>query len=127
MMSAYSEHDPSLVPQAVEDLTISDSEKMTNTRVKFTINWQGPSDRNGSFRYSLLFEAKQLDPYPAARGTETGLQNRTLGGDASSFLFDNSLPFANYTITLTAVNIKLNKPGPSVVMEERTTAIGKYS
>ena len=111
----------------MEELTISASEKMTNTRVKFTINWQGPSDRNGSFQYSLSFEAKQLDPYPATRRNETGLQNMILGGDLRYFLFENSLPFANYTITLTAVNIKLNKSGPSTVVEERITAIGKYS
>jgi len=51
----------------------------------------------------------------------------TLGGELEVHSFDNALPFANYTITLAAVNIKLNRSGPSVTVQGRTIAIGEHS
>ena len=105
------------------------AERISDTSVRFTINWKKPSDRNGSFNYQVMFEAMQLDPYPEARKTNVDMTNRTLNnddGNLEEFLFPEALPFANYTITLIAVNIKLNRSGPSTTVEGRTIAIGKY-
>ena len=105
------------------------AERISDTLVKFTINWEKPSDRNGSFNYQLVFEAMQLDPYPEARQTNVSMTTRMLNnddGNQEEDLIAEALPFANYTITLTAVNIKLNRSGPSTTVEGRTIAIGKY-
>ena len=105
------------------------AERISDTSVRFTINWEKPSDRNGSFNYQVMFEAMQLDPYPDARQTNVDMTNMTLNnddGNLEEFLFQEALPFANYIITLTAVNIKLNRSGPSTTVEGRTIAIGKY-
>lgn len=97
------------------------------------ITWNRPSNRNGSFNYSLTFEAEQLGSYPESRRTTIPPQTITLpvGGELEGELevhsFEDALPFANYTITLAAVNIKLNEPGRSEIVQGRTIAIGEYS
>ena len=116
----------SVGPQAVTDLVINAATEMSETTVMFSTDWVRPSGRNGSFGYLLQFEADQLEPYPQTRQSSVNLMNLALDdGDLETFTFEGALPFANYTITLTAVNAKLNKPGPSVTVEGRTTAIGK--
>ena len=103
---------------------INDAIRTNATRVMFVIQWVKPSDRNGSFHYSLQFEAEQLSPYPEARRESVNLTQRIDDGNQQNFTFEGALPFANYTITLTAVNTKLNRTGPNVSMEMRTIAIG---
>lgn len=90
----------------------------------FVIEWIKPSDENGPFHYYLEFEAEQLSPYPEARREMVPFTPREIDGDQENFMFEGALPFATYNITLTAVNTKLGRPGPSVNEERRTIAIG---
>ena len=116
---------PPLVPQEVTSFVINEAIQTSATRVMFVIEWIKPSDRNGSFHYSLQFEAEQLSPYPEARRESVNLMTqRIVDGNQQNFIFEGALPYATYTITLTAVNTKLNRPGPSVSMKRRTIAIG---
>ena len=114
-----------LVPQEATNFVINDAIRTNATRVMFVIEWVKPSDRNGSFHYSLEFEAEQLSPYPEDRQESVpSTTQRIDDGNQQNFIFEGALPFANYTITLTAVNTKLNRQGPNVSMEMRTIAIG---
>ena len=111
------------------NLSIQDAVKMSDIAVVFMITWNRPSLRNGSFNYSLTFEAEQLGSYPESRRTTLPPQTITLpvGGEREVHSFEDALPFANYTITLAAVNIKLNEPGRNETVQGRTIAIGEYS
>lgn len=114
-----------LVPQKVTNIVINEATQMNDTRVTFDIEWDKPSDRNGSFHYYLQFEAEQLSPYPEARRENvSSMIQRIDDGNQESFTFVGALPFADYNITLTAVNTKLNRRGPSASMQRRTIAIG---
>ena len=101
--------------------------RQSDTSVEFMISWNRPSDRNGSFDYSLTFEAEQLGLYPESTRNTVPPQTIPLDGELEVHTFEGALPFANYTITLAAVNIKLNRPGPSVPVQGRTIAIGECS
>ena len=105
----------------------------TEETVTFTISWKEPSDRNGPFHYLLEYEAAQNDPYPESRQMNVSLTTRELfDGDGDlipvgrrvGFVFSEALPYANYTITVTPVNTKLNRSGPSRNVSGRTIAIG---
>ena len=103
----------------------------TEETVTFTISWKEPSDRNGPFHYLLEYEAAQNDPYPESRQMSVNFTTRELFdedlipvGGRVEFVFSEALPYANYIITVTPVNTKLNRSGPSRNVSGRTNAIG---
>ena len=110
------------VPQAVDNLVFTPSTAVNITAVQFRITWNRPSERNGSYDYILEFSATQEDPHPDDQ-RRSEMRNIPLDGQLESYTFRNGIPFANYIITLIAVNIKLTRPGPSVTITQRTIAI----
>lgn len=99
---------------------------MNDREVRFTITWMRPSDENGSFHYVLEYEAMQRDPYPPfRRHTEDRMTVPPIDGKIQEYTINPAFPFAEYNITLTAVNTKLDRAGGSVTDSRRTIAIGR--
>ena len=117
------------VPEAVSDLTINAAIQTNSTAVNFSIEWGKPDDSFGEFNYRLEYEAMQGEGYPVSKQQSIELTNMTLEstvevGETEIFTFEGALPFANYTIIITPVNIKLQRDGESVPVSRRTIAIG---
>ena len=107
------------------DIDGSQMEDSTSS-VTFRISWTQPHDRFGPFHYRLEFEATHLDDYPMERMRNVDTTTRILtDGNLESFTFTDALPYANYSITLTPFNIKLNRDGPSRSLSVPTIPIGK--
>ena len=121
---------PHTVPQVVTNLNIV-SEDNTNVDPAFRnnviveITWTAPSFRNGSFNYNLTYTAAQTDNYPELR-RGTAQDSVIIAGRMEEFTIEDALPFANYTVTIFAFNIKLNAPGDSETEANRSVAIGEY-
>ena len=117
-----------IAPPPVGNLTAVDGSQMedSTSSVTFGISWTQPHDRFGAFHYRLEFEAAHLDDYPMKRmrTVNTTTMNLT-DGNLESFTFNGSLPYANYSITLTPFNIKLNRDGPSRSISVPTISIGR--
>ena len=94
-------------------------------QVIVTVIWEPPSDRNGPFNYSLTYSAEQLPPYPEGRRNSTA-DSQILTGDQNQYIINNGLPFANYTVTIYAFNIKRTLPGPSESAEHRSLALSEF-
>ena len=123
----FNTSDPlTVVPNAVDNFVISEETPVSNRTVQFNITWEKPSDRNGSFHYILEYKGMQTGRYPPFRRQKDGPRTVKLDdGNQEIYIFENALPFAEYDITLTAVNTKLNRSGPSVNDTRRTIAIGR--
>lgn len=107
---------------AVDGSEIGDS----TSSVRFDISWTQPHDRFGAFHYRLEFEAAHLDDYPMERMRTVDTTTMTLtDGNLKSFTFTGALPYANYSITLTPFNVKLNRDGPSRSISVITIPIGR--
>ena len=89
------------------------------------ITWTAPSLRNGSFNYNLTYIAVQTDNFPEF-SRDTTQDSVIIAGSMEEFTIINALPFANYTITIFAFNIKLNAPGDAETEANRSVAIGEY-
>lgn len=89
------------------------------------LTWTAPSLRNGSFNYNLTYTALQTDDFPEVR-RNTSQDSVIIAGSMEEFTIEDALPFANYSFTIFAFNIKLNAPGDSETEASRSVAIGKY-
>ena len=94
------------------------------TEVLVALRWIPPSPRNGPYRLELNYTAMQNPPYPAVRamsdsGTETLPQN------TSQFTIGGALPFANYFISVRAINLKLKLNGVASSIDIRSLATGE--
>lgn len=115
-------------------MRINDATIESVITVTFSVQWREPSDRNGSFHYEIQYEATQNEPYPQSRQisinptTMEVFDENLLPGqdDIVEYVFNGALPYADYNITVTPVNTKLNRPALSVSMSGRTIAIGTY-
>ena len=97
---------------------------MDSNNVIVNFSWTGPSVRNGSYNYYVTFSGEQVDDYPERRSRSHPNTVVVLDGSNMSHLIIG-LPYANYTINVTAFNIKTGRPGPSTIHEDRTISIGK--
>ena len=74
-----------------------------------------------------MYEAIQGEGYPESRRQSIELTTVTLESTVEvgeTHTFEGALPFADYSITITPVNIKLQRDGESVPVSGRTIAIG---
>lgn len=99
---------------------------MDPNNVTVTLMWTGPSTRNGSYNYMLTYRGVQDDDYPLQRmrrqnETTISVNDSMMEGSVSI----TGLPYANYTINVTAVNIKTGRLGPSSLHTSRTIIVGK--
>ena len=97
---------------------------MNSNNVTVTFSWTGPSLRNGPYNYSVTYSGEQVDDYPEERRNSHPKTTVDLDGSNTSLPIIG-LPYANYTINVTAVNIKTGQPGPSTIHQNRTISIGK--
>lgn len=97
---------------------------MDSNNVTVTFSWTGPSTRNGSYNYYVTYSGEQVDDYPEERRRNHPKTAVVLDGSNTSLPI-TGLPYANYTINVTAFNIKTRRPGPSTIHQNRTISIGK--
>ena len=100
--------------------------RMNDSAVTFNITWTTPSARSGPFHYRLEYTAAQPAPHPIPRRDTSGTVDR-VRGSLDYYTFTGALPYADYSITLTPVNTKLNRDGPPNTGSGMTIAIGIYS
>ena len=115
---------PPSAPQAVTNLHIESSPlAMDSNNITVTFSWTGPSMRNGSYNYYVTFGGEQVDDYPERR--RRNHPNTTVVLDGSNMSLPiTGLPYANYTINVTAFNIKTEQSGPSTIQSARSINIG---
>ena len=91
-------------PQAVTNLHIESSLlAMDSNNIVVSFSWTGPSMRNGSYNYYMTFGGEQVDDYPERR--RRNHPNTTVVLDGSNMSLPiTGLPYANYTINVTAFN-----------------------
>ena len=92
--------------------------------VLVSLVWTSPSPRNGPYTLQLNYTEEQTPPYPASRANKNS-NSKTLPQSSSQFTIRNALPFANYTVTIYAVNIKLGLVGVADSTSIRSQPIGK--
>ena len=97
----------------------------TDIRVIVDFSWSRPSERNGLYDYRLVFSADQVSPFPSERRESIPEMTVTLDGTSESYAIQEGLPFADYSVRITAFNIKRNLDGPTVPVIDKTIAIGK--
>ncbi len=95
---------------------------MENT-VSVRIAWNAPSARDGAFNYTLDYAADQTPDSPQER-RRTSSGSVSLMGSMEQYTIDNGLPYANYSVAITAINIKRSLPGPTSSETHRSLAIG---
>ena len=92
--------------------------------VLVSLQWIPPAPRNGPYELELNYTAVQHPPYPAARAmNDSG--TATLPQHTSNFTVGEALPFANYSISLRAINIKLRLKGVASNTDIRSLATGE--
>ena len=91
--------------------------------------------RNGPYNYRLSFTGTQSPPYPSERKREDDVRSMVVPGPSleasrsASYTTMDALPYAVYTVTVSAYNIKRGETlfaGPPATAFERSMAIGKY-
>ena len=102
------------------------SSPMDPESVTVTFSWTGPPTRNGLYNYILTYRGVQDGDYPPRKmrsqyETNISINDSMMEGSRSI----SGLPYANYTINVTAVNIKTGRPGPSSLYTNGTIIIGK--
>ena len=109
-------------PQEVVNLSIVSSEESQDPNsVLVTFSWTGPSRRNGTYNYSLTYSGEQVDDYPEQKKRVQPLETLTIDGNNMQVAVQiTGLPYANYTIVVTAFNVKSGRQGPSSVFTNRT-------
>ena len=99
---------------------------MGSNNVTVTFSWTGPSTRNGSYNYTLTYSGEQVDDYPEQRRRVQSETTVVLDGSEMQVSIPIiGLPYANYTVDVTAFNIMTNQSGPSISQGIRTIIIGK--
>jgi hypothetical protein len=73
----------------------------------------------------VTFSGEQVDDYPERRRRNHPNTTVVLDGSNTSLPIIG-LPYANYTINVTAFNIKTRRPGPSTIWSARSINIGRY-
>ena len=126
----------SSAPGEITGLTIDFSAIEGNdTHLELTITWTGPTLRNGPYNYRLNFTGTQSPPYPNERKREDDVRSMVVPGPSleafrsASYTTMDALPFALYTVTVSAYNLKRGEAlfaGPSTTVVERSMAIGTY-
>ena len=108
-------------PQEVTNLSIVSSEESQDPNsVLVTFSWTGPSRRNGTYNYSLTYSREQVDDYPEQKKRFQPLEALTIDGSNMQVAVQiTGLPYANYTIVVTAY-VKSGRQGPSSVFTNRT-------
>ena len=94
--------------------------------VLVTLNWLPPSPRNGPYNLELSYTAEQAPPYPAERKL-TDSATQTLNQNTSQFTIQGALPLALYSVTVRAINIKLNLLGVADSTNIRSKPSGELS
>ena len=84
-------------PQAVTNQVLRNS-----TVNEISVTWTNPSDRNGSFNIELNYKAIQIFPYPSR--INSIMDTTELSSSRNSFVIMNTLPYAEYVVTLVAFN-----------------------
>ena len=74
----------------------------------------------------LMYSAEQTPPYPQQRRQNASPGPVTVDGSQQEFVLPSGLPYANYTVTVHAFNIKLSVPGPSEMTTHRSIPIGEF-
>ncbi len=119
-----------LAPEPVSSLDITSTRRDgSSNRITIMVTWMRPSERNGPYRYMLNYTAEQSSPYPVTRGISTASSSINLAGDSQSYSVPiiDSVPFADFTVSLYAYNIGRGVGFRSTVMSltEKTTSIGE--
>ena len=94
------------------------------SEVLVSLKWTPPSPRNGPYMLLLNYTAEQTPPYPASRA-DNNSNSIMLSQNTSQFTIRNVLPFANHTVTVYAVNVKLGFVGVADSTTIRSQPIGK--
>ena len=102
--------------------TIRDASNQDEVQVP--LSWTAPSPRNGPYRLLLSYTAQQTLPYPPDR-MKTDSDTLTLRQRTEDYTIQEALPFANYIVTINAVNIKLGLEGIADSNSIRSNAISK--
>ncbi|XP_064385915.1 uncharacterized protein LOC135334596 isoform X5 [Halichondria panicea] len=115
-------------PEPVSSLDITSTRRDgSSNRITIMVTWMRPSERNGPYRYMLNYTAEQSSPYPVTRGISTASSSINLAGDSQSYSVPiiDSVPFADFTVSLYAYNIGRGVGFRSTVMflTEKTTSI----
>ena len=88
------------------------------------LKWTPPSPRNGPYMLQLNYTAEQTPPYPASRA-DSDSSSIMLPQNTLQFTIRDVLPFANYTVTVYAVNVRLGFAGVADSTTIRSQPIGK--
>ncbi len=102
----------------------SERDPNVNDAVNVTINWSAPSDRDGAFNYTLTYTADQTPEYPQER-SKVSSGSLVLLGSMEQYVIEDGLPYAVYSVTITAYNLKRSLPGPSNSETHRSLPTGK--
>ena len=89
--------------------------------------WDAPSTRNGSFNYILAYSAEQANPYPTERIRTAEDSFHINESSTESLRIEDALPYANYTVTIFAFNIKRGLRGPNATTMMRSDSRSKRS
>ena len=74
----------------------------------------------------LMYSADQTPPYPQQRRNSTSPDPVMVDGSQEEYVLPSGLPYANYTVTVHAFNIKLGVLGPSEMTTNRSIPIGEF-
>ena len=72
----------------------------------------------------MTYSGEQVDDYPEERRESHPKTTVVLDGSNTSLPI-TGLPYANYTINVTAFNIKTGRSGPSTIHQDRSINTGK--
>ena len=97
---------------------------MDSDNVTIVLSWIGPSRRNGSYNYTVTYSGDQVEDYPEERRESHPETTVVLDGNNMDLQIIG-LPYANYTVNVTAFNIRTGRPGPSTTLENRTIPTSK--
>lgn len=117
-------------PQAVTDLTFVENIQ----RRTIVISWTPPSERNGSLSYNVSYTASQIPTYtasglPPSRANTTSGTFVVVNASNSSHTLCNTLPFAQYIVSVFAFNRQLGQcaSSPTEMTTNISAAIGELA
>lgn len=117
----------SVAPPAVVGLTVRSARQIIpDSTVVVTVEWSPTSNGNGDFYYNLTYTADQSPDYPQERGKTSG-NSLLLPESRTEYTIVDGLPYAVYSVTITAINVKYGLPGPSAYIEHRSIPIGNLA
>lgn len=107
----------------MEALAITSQETSSDRNVSVFASWIRPSNRSGEYLYNISIKVSQRAPYSGIMEDSRDVNfNDTLDNN-TTFMF-TGLASAEYTIAVTAVNIKTGRPSPQVTEMNTTVTIG---